>query len=108
MRNYKTKEFYPCFLVDILPTGNYLDIYKLHDLFGYIIKSVPTSPDIQNNVTIVKAICIPVITAFSNPGAINVQEIITTHFALSLKIKEIKLNELIVVTITLPTGKVVP
>ena len=41
LRNHKTKELYPCFLVDILPTGNYLDIYKLHELFGYVIKSVP-------------------------------------------------------------------
>ena len=40
MRSYKAKELYPCFLVDILPTGNYLDIYKLNELFGYVIKSV--------------------------------------------------------------------
>ena len=41
LRNYKTKEPYPCYLVDIMPTGNYLDIFKLDNFFGYIIKSVP-------------------------------------------------------------------
>ena len=39
--NNKTKELYPFYLVDILLSGNYLDLYKLDSLLGYVIKSAP-------------------------------------------------------------------
>ena len=41
VRNFRSKESYPCFLVDIHPTDNYEDLYNLEFFLGYVIKSVP-------------------------------------------------------------------
>ena len=41
LRNFRSKESYPCFFVDIQPTGNYKDLYDLEFFLGYVIKSVP-------------------------------------------------------------------
>ena len=34
LRNFRTKELYPCFLVDIQPTGNYKELYDLDYFLG--------------------------------------------------------------------------
>ena len=41
LRNFRTKEPYPCFLVDIQPIGNFKDIYDLSCFLNYVIKAVP-------------------------------------------------------------------
>ena len=41
LRNFRTKEPYACFLVDIQPKGNYKELYDLHYFLDYVVKAVP-------------------------------------------------------------------
>ena len=41
LRNFRTKEPHPCFLVDIQPIGNYKELYDLDYFLGYVVKAFP-------------------------------------------------------------------
>ena len=93
----KNALMHPSNLVDILLIGNNMDLYKLNNSFGCIIKSVPYKSRGPKQCYNCQAFLILSTTAVLNLNAINVLVTIITPSVQYLKMIKEKLNALIVV-----------